>query len=235
MYLGGVIGTQHVLGDAAAVSEQAGSCLPGGAALAAIHTDDVLGVLILLCQIGIGQADVRLDIQCIIGIHILQGVIRFYQEDVDLVVIGSRFLIQQTFVQLVLIVVVVVGVDGPLDDGAVLQGGGGLIGCDFGNFRIVIVEAALELIVPAPDVQGLAACCGSLGCGCGRSGGGCCCAGGRRAAACCEGCANSHDTGSKQKITTRDLFHKGKPPSLFSIFFKKLRHRSSGPKSKAAD
>ena len=39
-----------------------------------------------------------------------------------------------------------------LHNGAILQGGGGLVGCDLGNFRIVVVEAALELIIPAPDV-----------------------------------------------------------------------------------
>ena len=41
---------------------------------------------------------------------------------------------------------------------------------------------------------------------------------GRRAAAAgCQSSTDRHDTGSEQEITTRDLFHKGKPPSWFSI------------------
>ena len=86
LHLGGIIGAQHFLGDAAAVCEQTGGRLPGGAALAAVHADNVLGVLVLTSQIGIGQADVCLDIQRVIGIHILQCVVSLDQEDVDLVV-----------------------------------------------------------------------------------------------------------------------------------------------------
>ena len=121
-----------------------------------------------------------------------------------------------------LVVVVLVGVDGPLDGGAVLQGGGGLVRCDLGNFRIVVVEAALELIVPAPDVQHLAggrgAGSGCAGCGSGRSGAG----GSGGTAAGSQSCTNGHCAGCEQEITTRDLFHKGKPPSWFSIICKKL-------------
>ena len=230
LHFGGIIGAQNILGNAAAVCKQTGSCLPGGAALAAVHTNDVLGVLVLASQIVIGQADVRLDIQNVIGIHILQSIISLDQEDVDLVVISSAVLTQQGFVQLVLIVVVLVGIDGPLHNGAILQGGGGLVGCDLGNFRIVVVEAALELIVPAPDVQHLALCCGSSGSSRGsrsrRSG-----AGGRRTTTGSQSCTNGHGTGSEQEITARDLFHKGKPPSWFSIIYKSVLHKRFRSKS----
>ena len=216
LHLGGVVGAQNILGNAAAVCEQAGRCLPCGAALAAVHRDDVLGILVLTGQIGIGQADVGLDIQNVVRIHILQRVVGLDQENIDLVIVGGAVLTQQCFVQLVLIVVVLVGVDGPLDGGAVLQGGGGLVRCDLGNFRIVVVEAALELVVPAPDVQHLAggrgAGSGCAGCGSGRSGAG----GSGGTAAGSQSCTNGHCAGCEQEITTRDLFHKGKPPSWFS-------------------
>ena len=127
LHLGGVVGAQNILGDAAAVCEQAGRCLPCGAALAAVHRDDVLGVLVLAGQIVVGQADVGLHIQNVVGIYILQRVVGLDQENIDLVIVGGAVLTQQCFVQLVLIVVVLVGVDGPLDGGAVLQGGGRLV------------------------------------------------------------------------------------------------------------
>ena len=218
LHFGGVIGAQHLLGNAAAVCEQTRGSLPSGAALAAVHRNDILGVLVLTGQIGIGQANILLDIQNVVGVHILQSVVSLDQENVDFVIIGSGVLIQQSLVQLVLVVVVLVGVDGPLHGGAVLQGGGGLVGCDLLDLRIVVVEAALELIIPAPDVQHLAAFCGSLGSGCrgSRSCRGSSSAGGRRTTTGSQSCTDRHDTGSEQEITTRDLFHKGKPPSWFS-------------------
>ncbi len=145
--------------------------LPGGAALAAVHADDILGVLVLTGQIGIGQADVCLDIQNVIGIHILQCVVSLDQEDIDLVIIGGGVLTQQGLIQLVLVVVVLVGVDGPLDNGAIFQGGGGFIGSDLRDLGVIVVEAALEFVVPAPDIQHLALGGRSIGSGgrsCGR-------------------------------------------------------------------
>ena len=70
-----------------------------------------------------------------------------------LVVIGGGFLREERFVQLILVVVVGVRVDRPLDDGAVVQGCGGLVFRNFLDFRIVGVETGLEFVVPAPDVQ----------------------------------------------------------------------------------
>ena len=52
-------------------------------------------------------------------------------------------------------------------------------------------------------------------------------AAGRTAAAGCQSSTNSHDTGSEQEITTRDLFHKGKPPSWFSIKQKSFSKNSA--------
>ena len=79
LHLGGIIGAQHFLGNAAAVCEQTRGSLPSGAALAAVHRNDVLGVLVLTSQIGIGQADILLDIQNVVGIHILQSVVSLDQ------------------------------------------------------------------------------------------------------------------------------------------------------------
>ena len=142
--------------------------LPGGAALAAVHADNILGVLVLTSQIGIGQADICFDIQRVIGIHILQCVVSLDQEDIHLVIIGGGVLIQQGLIQLILVVVVLVGVDGPLDNGAIFQGGGGFILSDGGDLGVIVIEAALELVVPAPDIQHLALSCRSSGSG-GRS------------------------------------------------------------------
>ena len=179
---GRVIGAQHILGDAAAVCEQARGRLPGGALLDAIDGNDVLGVLVLILQVVIGQADIALDVQRVVGVNILQSVVSFDQEDVDLIVVSGGILFQQGFVKLVLVVVVIVGVDGPLHGNAIVQLGGGLIVCHRNNAGIIVVEAGLELVVPAPDVQDLALLGGCLGIcpgggaglGRGRVSGGCC-------------------------------------------------------------
>ena len=153
----GIVGAQHVLGDGTAIREQAGGRLPGDSLQLAISGGgDFLRVLVLAGQIFVRQADVRLHVQRVGGIDVLQSVVSFDQEDVDLVVSRGGFLRAQGFVQLVLVVVALVGVDRPLDDGAIVQGGGGLILSNFLHFGIVGVEAALEFIVPAPDVQHLA-------------------------------------------------------------------------------
>ena len=153
----GIVGAQHVLGDGTAIREQAGGRLPGDSLQLVISGGgDFLRVLVLTSQILVGQADVRLHVQRVGGIDVLQRVVSFDQEDVDLVVSRGGFLRAQGFVQLVLVVVALVGVDRPLDDGAIVQGGGGLILSNFLHFGIVGVEAALEFIVPAPDVQHLA-------------------------------------------------------------------------------
>ena len=41
----------------------------------------------------------------------------------------------------------------PLDNGAIFQGGGGFILSDGGDLGVIVIEAALELVVPAPDIQ----------------------------------------------------------------------------------
>ena len=80
------------------------------------------------------------------------------------------------------------------------------------------------------DVQHLALCCGSSGSSRGsrsrRSG-----AGGRRTTTGSQSCTNGHGTGSEQEITARDLFHKGKPPSWFSIICKSFLHKRFRSKS----
>ena len=168
--LGRVIGAQHIFSDGAAVGKQARSRLPCGALLHAIHGNDVLGVLVLILEIIIGQADILLDIQRIFGIHIFQRVVRLDQEDVDLVIGSGAVLLEQGLVQLILVVVVIVGVDGPLYGDTVIQRRGGLVGGDLLDAGVIVVEAGLEFIVPAPDVQDLALLCGCIGSGlCGRA------------------------------------------------------------------
>jgi hypothetical protein len=46
-----------------------------------------------------------------------------------------------------------------------------------------------------------------------------------------QSCTNGHGTGSEQEITARDLFHKGKPPSWFSIICKSFLHKRFRSKS----
>ena len=60
-----------------------------------------------------------------------------------------------------------------------------------------------------------------------RSGAG----GSGRTAAGSQSCTNGHGTGSEQEITARDLFHKGKPPSWFSIICKSFLHKRFRSKS----
>ena len=203
--LGRVIGAKNILCDTATVCEQARSRLPGGATLAAVHRNDVFGILILVGEVLVGQPDILFDIQSITGINVLQCIVGFNQEDVDLVIIGSGILAQQSLIQLVLVVVVGVGVDRPFYNCAVLQGSGGLVGSDFGNFWIVVVEAALKLIVPAPDVQHLTS--GGASGSCGRTSSRAGTAPGRTATAGRQSSTDGHGTGSQQEISTRNLFH----------------------------
>ena len=65
-------------------------------------------------------------------------------EEEYLVIIGGGVLIQQGLIQLILVVVVLVGVDGPLDNGAIFQGGGGFILSDGGDLGVIVIEAALR-------------------------------------------------------------------------------------------
>ena len=153
LHLGGIVRAEHILGDGAAIGEQTRSRLPSNALEHAVGRRDILRVLILAVQIAVGQADVGADIQRVRRIHIFERVVGLDEEHVDLVVIGGGFLREERFVQLILVVVVGVRVDRPLDDGAVVQGCGGLVFRNFLDFRIVGIEAGLEFVVPAPDVQ----------------------------------------------------------------------------------
>ena len=152
----GIVGAQHVLGDGAAVGEQARGRLPGHALEHAVGGGDFLGIGILIGQVLIGQADVGAHVQCVGGIDIFEGVVGFDEEDVDFFVGRGVFLRKQGGVQLILVVVVRVGVDGPFHKGAVVEGGGGFIFGDFLHLGIKVVEAALEFVIPAPDVEHLA-------------------------------------------------------------------------------
>ena len=153
LHLSGVVGAQYVFGDAAPVGEQAGGGLPGDALQLAAGRGDVLGVRVLPGQVCVRQADIAAYVQRVVGIHILQRVIRFDEENIDLVVGCGGILRQQGLVQLVLVIVVLVGIDGPLDDRAVVERGGGFVLRHFLYLGIIVVEPALELVVPAPDVE----------------------------------------------------------------------------------
>ena len=74
-----------------------------------------------------------------------------------------EYLLEQCLVQLVLIVVVLVRIDGPLNNCSIFKCSCGLVFSYFLNARIIVVETALEFIVPAPDVQDFALLAGVSG------------------------------------------------------------------------
>src|SRR5699024_4528792 len=105
------------------------------------------------------------------GVGVFVNVVRLGQEDVHLVVGGAGGLIQQGFVQLLLVDAVLVGVDDPVDLGAVLQGGDVAVGRGALHFRVDEFQPGAEVILPAVDVVGLALCRGAPArrrAGCGR-------------------------------------------------------------------
>ena len=73
-------------------------------------------------------------------------------EDISVMGYDGIYLSRVMKPQLVLVVVVLVGVDGPLDNGAIFQGGGGFVLRDGGDLGVIVIEAALELVVPAPRI-----------------------------------------------------------------------------------
>ena len=99
---GGVVGAEDVLGDVAPVDKQTGAALPGGAALHAV----LVGGRRLGERVLVGQVGVRVDAQ--VG------------QRHGHVGVGGGGLVQQSFVQFLLVDAVLVGVDDPVDLGAVL-------------------------------------------------------------------------------------------------------------------
>ena len=161
---GGVVGAESVQGDVPAVDQQAGAALPGGAALHAVGVrSGGLGEGVLVGQVGVGvdaqvgqgHGHVRS------GVGVFVNVVRLGQEDVHLVVGGAGGLVQQGLVQLLLVDAVLVGVDDPVDLGAVLQGGDGAVGRGALHFGVDGFQPGAELVVPAVDVDDLALCRGA--------------------------------------------------------------------------
>ena len=157
-----IICTQNFLSDVSSVSKQTGSCLPGNALEIAVRvSNDILGVLILVSQICIGETQIlnRLYIRTI---YILQSVVSLDQEHIDLVVRISLSL--QIFVQLVLVSIISVRSCYPNDLSTVLQvlvlanllstvSSYGEAGLCLVILRIEVSESALELVVPCIDLQ----------------------------------------------------------------------------------
>ena len=135
-----------LLSEAAAIEEQAGGRLPGGALdLAVAVGGDGHGVGILLGQLIRRDADL-LEREGVVGIDILERVVRLDEEHVDVLTGAERR------VQLLLIDAVVVRVDDELDLVAVGQGHGAILRDGAADGRdVVILEHALELIVPGVD------------------------------------------------------------------------------------
>ena len=153
--LSGIIGAQDVLGDGAAIDQSGGAALEGDTLDSAVGVGSGLhSVLIGVGEIGDAQS---LNVLGELGIGVLQDVVSLSQEHIDLLVVSDIGLVQQSLVQLVLINAAVRGVDDPVDGDA------------FGN-GIVLLEEALELLVPGVDVEDLAFLGGS-GFGGGGSGG----------------------------------------------------------------
>ena len=164
----GIIGAQDILCDGAAVDQR------GGAALEGDTLDDAVGIGSALHGVSIGIGEVGNaqlgDILGEVGAGVLLDVVSFGQEQVHLVVSGGIFLVQQSLVQLFLVSAVVTGGNDPVD------------GDTFGN-GVVLLEEALELLVPGIDVEhlalgglfggslGLGIVCLRCGSGCGRGGG----------------------------------------------------------------
>ena len=175
---GGIIGAEDVLGDVPAVDQQARAALPGGTAL---HTVLVgrggTGKGVLVGQVGVGvnaQIGQRHG-HVSVGIGVFKDVVGLRQEDVHLVVRGGGSLVQQGFIQLLLVDPVLVGVDDPVDLGAVFQGGDGAVGRGALHLGVNGFQPGAEFVVPAVDVDdgalcgsrltaGLAGGIGSTGC-----------------------------------------------------------------------
>ncbi len=150
---GGIIAAKHFLGGLAVVEQNAGAALPGKSLQNAVGIrHHILGVLILVGNIRVGDAQI-LNRHGITGINILQCVIRLDQEHVDLVVGRRAVLLQQRFVQVVLIGIAFIGSLMP-DYGHIADGTVGLV--SLGITGIKVYHPLSELVVPAVNVQHLA-------------------------------------------------------------------------------
>ena len=157
-----VVGAQDGLGDGAAVDQHAGGGLVAQSpdlTVGAGHGLQGVAVLVGDVRVGnpqLGDGERHIDLR----IDIFQGVVRFHQEHVDPVVGGHPALLEQRLVQLLLVDAVLGGVDDPVDLGAVLQIGDGFVVREPLHLGVILVELALELLVPHIDVQDLAAVAG---------------------------------------------------------------------------
>ena len=153
---GRIIGTKDVLRNIPPVDQKARAALPGGAALDPVLVrSGGLGEGVLVGQVGVGvDAQVGQGHGHVgLGVGVFVDVVGLGQEDVHLVVGGAGCLVQQSFIQLLLVDAVLVGVDDPVDLGAVFQGGDGAVGRSAGHFRINGFQTGAELVVPAVDID----------------------------------------------------------------------------------
>ena len=160
-----IVGAQHRLGDGAAVDQHTGGGLIAqGADLAIGGGHGLQRVLVLVGNIRLCDAQLG-DGQChvYVGVDVLQRVVSLHQKHVNLLVGGGAGLLGQGLVQLLLVYAVLVGIDDPVDLGAVLQIGDGLVAGELLHLRVVVVELLLELLVPYVDVENLSATAGFIG------------------------------------------------------------------------
>ena len=198
-----IVGAEGVQGDVPAVDQQAGAALPGGAALHAVGVGSGgLGEGVLVGQVGVGVDAKVGQGHGHVGrsVGVFEDVVGLRQEDVDLVVGRGAALVEQGLVQLLLVDAVLVGVDDPVDLGAVLQGGDGAVVRGAHHLGINGFQAGAELVVPAVDVDYLALGRSAAGGFAGAAG----CGGGVTAAAGCQQAGGAHSAHALQERAAAD-------------------------------
>ena len=139
--LGGIVGAQNVLGDGAAVNESCRAALEGDTLDHAGSVGRCLnGIFIGVGEVSHAESG---DVLRHGRLSVLLDVVGLREEQVDLFVGGSVLLIEERFVELVLIGAVCARGDDPVDSHALGNG-------------VIFLKEALELFVPGIDVENLA-------------------------------------------------------------------------------
>ena len=146
----GIRGSQDILSDGAAVDQCGRAALEGNT----LHDAGSVrcGLDRVLVRVGEIRDAQRGDILRRVSINILQNVISLCEEHIHFIVVGSIFLIQQSFIKLLLISAVVAGGDDPVHGDAVRN-------------LVIFLKESLELFVPGVNIEYLSLgvlCCGSF-------------------------------------------------------------------------
>ena len=155
-YCYGIISTENILGNIAAIHQQAWAALPGRTALYAILVrSSGLGKLILVSQIScrINAQILQRHSYICIRIGVFEHIIGFRKENIHLIIVCSRCLIQQCLVQLLLIHTILIGIDDPVDLRSILELGNSTIRRSTFYFRVDGLQTGTEFIVPAIDID----------------------------------------------------------------------------------